>query len=79
MPEGSGGPGLGGQVDAAAWVVGGMISISVVNIAGKISGRIEMILQLGLQAGSIPTPQVVWASNGWRVTRGNQLFRNGPY
>ena len=75
MLEGSGGGELGGQVDAAAWVVGGMILISIVNVAGQINGRIEMRLPRGLQARS--TPQVAWGSNGWRVTGGNQLVRYG--
>ena len=64
-----------GNVDAAAWVLGGKMLVSVINVAGSLGGRVVMTLPNGVQAKAIQ--QVAWGSSGWVVSRGNQLVRTG--
>lgn len=62
-------------VDAAAWVVEGGMLISVVNVAGAITGEVSVILPDGLRVKAIR--QVAWGSSGWVIKDGNQLVRTG--
>ncbi len=64
-----------GSVDVAAWVVGERILVSVVNVAGEITGRVTVTLPDGVRAKAIQ--QVAWGSSGWVARGGNQLVRTG--
>lgn len=66
---------LSGTVDAAAWVVGQGMLVSVVNVAGVINGRVTVTLPDGVQAKAIR--QAAWGSSGWVISGGNQLVRTG--
>ena len=63
------------SLDAAAWVVGERMLVSVANVAGEITGRVTVTLPDGVKAKAIQ--QVAWGSSGWVFRGGNQLVRTG--